>query len=105
MGNVFNRYDGFITDGKINMVPYSEIPKKSTDYYVTYINGETRLDRLAYDYYGDCDFWWVILQANPEFGSMEFDIPDKSVLRIPYPLDASIADYKEGLKRYNKFYK
>ena len=45
------------------------------------------------------------MQANPQYGSIEFEIPDKSVLRIPYPLNQSIQDYRASIEEYKKLYK
>ena len=42
------------------------------------------------------------MQANPQFGSMEYEIPDGSQLRIPYPLSQSIEDYRASIEEYNK---
>ena len=45
------------------------------------------------------------MQANPQFGSIEFEIPDMSILRIPYPLSQSIQDYRASIEEYKKLYK
>lgn len=85
-------------------VPYIEIPIKNTDYYTYYQAGKTRLDNLSYQYYGDANYDWLILQANPEVGSMEFKIPDGTRLRIPYPLDTTIARYNADVDLYEELY-
>ena len=94
----YDRYRKFRIDGEIKIVPFCKIPKKNTDFY------ETRLDLLSYDYYGNGDYAWLIMQANPEYGSMEFEIPDGVMLRIPYPLDDAISSYEQGINRYNDLY-
>ena len=101
----FDRYSRFKNGNEISMVPFIEIDKKDTDFMITYIKGKTRLDALASEFYGDPDFWWVILQANPEYGSLEFNIPNKSQLRIPYPIDVTIGNYKKAIDRYNNINK
>ncbi len=103
--NDYDRYSKFRTDNSIEMVPFIEIPKQAEDLYVEYHRGETRMDLLSNEYYGTPNYGWLILQANPEYGSMEFAIPDRSILRIPFPLDAAIVAYKEGIDGYNKKYK
>ena len=45
------------------------------------------------------------MQANPQYGSIEFEIPDQATLRIPYPLSRSIQDYRASIEDYNKLYK
>jgi hypothetical protein len=95
----------FRKDINISTIPFGEIPKKNTDRIEIYKRGETRLDLVSYDYYGTSDFAWLILQANPQYGSLEFNIPDGAELRIPYPLDASLETYRNSLIKYNKNYK
>ena len=85
------------------MVPFAEVPVKSTDRYEIYRKGKTRLDLLSYQYYESPDYAWLIMQANPEYGSMEFAIPDGSEIRIPYPLSTSIDDYQKEVENYKKF--
>lgn len=101
----YDRYTSFRKGGSIEMVPFVAIPKSSEDMYETYNKGESRLDKISYDYYGSPDYAWLIMQANPEFGSMEFNIPDKSELRIPYPLTNALDAYKKEIEEYNKNYK
>lgn len=100
----YDRYSMFRKEGEIGIVPFGEIPKKSSDLFETYEKGKTRLDILSFNYYNDPNYGWLIMQANPEYGSMEFEIPDKSVLRIPYPLKQSIDDYEQSIKQYNDLY-
>ena len=69
-----------------------------------YEKNKSRLDIISYNYYNDSNYGWLILQANPEYGSMEYDIPDGAMLRIPYPLNESIEDYRKSIEMYNKLY-
>lgn len=100
----FDRYSYFRGGNEIKIVPFAEIPVKSTDRYEIYRKGDTRLDLVSYDYYGSSDFAWLILQANPQYGSMEFSIPDGVELRIPYPLNVSLDAYQKAIEDYNKLY-
>jgi hypothetical protein len=99
-----SRYNSFITDGAYKSIPFINIPKRSTDCYVFYEAGKTRLDLLSYQYYNDPNYGWLILQANPECGSLEFMIDDNAKLRIPYPLDTAIQGYEDEIERYDKLY-
>lgn len=100
----FDRYSQMRDGSSIGIVPFAEIPKKDTDAYEVYHKGQTRLDLLSYQYYDSADYAWLILQANPEYGSMEFEIPDGSLLRIPYPLSVSIQDYQAAIEKHKKYY-
>ena len=84
-------------EGKILHVPFIEIPKRSTDYYTYYTAGKTKLDLLSYQYYGNANYDWLIMQANPEYGSLEFMIPNGSRIRIPYPLESVISQYNNDI--------
>lgn len=88
----------------MRLVPFAEIPKKGTDRYEYYRKGWTRMDILSFKHYGDANYGWLIMQANPELGALEFEIEDGALLRIPYPLDISLLDYENSIKVYNELY-
>lgn len=98
----FDRYSPFRNDGKIEIVPFIEIEKKSSDKYITFKKDSMRLDKISYEYYKSPDYVWLILQANPEYGSIENFIPDGVTLRIPYPLDITIGNYLNDIKLYKE---
>lgn len=100
MTGTYDRYDLFRKDGKIEIVPFIKIPKKSSDINIVYKKNETRLDLVSYKYYGNPDYAWLIMQANPSLGSMEYDIPDGSTIRVPYPLDLTIENYIMAINQY-----
>lgn len=101
----FDRYSQFRQDGAIAIVPYGTVPPKNTDFYEVYEKGRTRLDILSYEYYNDSSYGWLIMQANPQYGSVEFEIPDRVTLRIPYPLSQSIQDYQASIEEHKRLYK
>ena len=101
----YSRYKSFIVNGAFKRVPFIKIPKRSSDIYVYYEVGVTRLDLLSYQYYNDPNYGWLILQANPHAGSLEFNIEDGTKLRIPYPLETAIQLYESEIKNYAKFTK
>jgi hypothetical protein len=101
----YNRYKSFIDgNGNMSIVPFISIPAKSTDKYTYYEEGKTRFDILSYQYYGDPNFGWLILEANPELGSLEYRIPNNSQIRIPYPLSSTIVQYEQDIKVYVQLY-
>jgi hypothetical protein len=100
----FDRYQFFEKDGSFRIVPGIEIPIKGSDRYITYKKGRTRLDKISQDYYSTPVFGWLILQANPLLGSVEFEIPDNSTLRIPFPLVSTLQDYKRNVELYSLYY-
>lgn len=100
----FDRYLMFRKGTKIETVPFGEIAKKTSDKYITYEKGKTRLDLVSYEYYGSSSYAWLIMQANAKYGSLEFRIPDGAELRIPFPLEASLSDYQKSLEKNKKYY-
>lgn len=104
MNQYFNRYEYFLEDGEFKIVPGIEITPKSTDKYVKYIKGKDRLDKMSQEYYNTPLFGWLILLSNPKVGSIEFEIPDNSIIRIPFPLINSLQEYKKNVELYKLYY-
>ena len=42
--------------------------------------------------------------ANPQFGGLEFNIPDQSVIRVPFPFESGIDRYILEVNKYNALY-
>lgn len=101
----FDRYSMFKANGKMQIVPFVEIRKKPSDREILYSKSRMRLDRVSYDNYEDPDFAWLIMQANPEYGSIENLIPDGVVLRVPFPLDETLSLYLDDITAYNELNK
>lgn len=99
-----SRYKKFIKNGTIELVPFISIPKRSSDYYIHYKQGEMRMDTLSSEYYDDPNYGWLILQANPQYGSLEYNIPHNSLIRIPYPLDIVLTQYQNDIDKYKELY-
>jgi hypothetical protein len=99
-----DRYGRFRSDTNFKFIPGIKIPEKNTDKYLTYKVGETRFDLLSQTYYDSPYYGWLIMLANPEFGGLEFNIPNNKVIRIPFPLTQSANDYLAGVDEYFKLY-
>lgn len=100
----YDRYSQFRHGNEIDMVPFGNVRPKSTDYFEVYKKNESRLDIISYKYYNNPNYGWLILQANPEVGSLEYEIKDGTTLRIPYPLSTSIQDYRDSIDEYYRLY-
>lgn len=98
----YDRYTLFRSEGSIDIVPGITLDKKSSDYYEIYRAGHSRLDILSNKYYGNPSYGWIILMANPQFSSMEFEIPNNETIRIPYPLDDTLSEYIQKVKKYRE---
>ena len=100
----FDRYKQFRGDGVIDLVPFGEVKPKDSDFFEIYRKNKSRLDLISYFYYKNPNYGWLILQANPEVGSMEHEIEDGTTLRIPYPLSVSLQDYIDSIEEYYRLY-
>jgi hypothetical protein len=72
-----------IGDGRVVYRPriYPNIPLRDDDLYVATELGD-RLDTLAYDFYEDSTYWWIIASANNIHGA-KFAFEPGTILRIP----------------------
>jgi len=100
----FNRYSQFLQNGVQTVVPYINLPSKSSDKVYIYKVGSSRLDKVSQQFYGTPFFGWLILLANPMYTGFEFNIPDSAILTIPYPLLSSLQDYKNTLENHFFYY-
>lgn len=60
---------------------YPQIPLRNDDIYVATETGD-RLDTLAYQYYNNSSYWWIIASAN-NIHNAPFGLKDGTILRIP----------------------
>jgi hypothetical protein len=100
----YNRYSEFIFNGTQSVVPFVKLPQKTTDRSYIYKVGKSRLDKVSQEFYNSPVFNWLILQANPQFGGLENNIYDGAILIIPFPLIASLQDYKAALETHFYYY-
>ena len=100
----WNRYTDFLLNGEQTVVPYVPLQTKTTDKNFIYKVGQSRLDKISQQFYGTPYFGWLIQAANPQYSGSEFSIPDGAVLTIPYPLVASLQDYKTVLDEHFFYY-
>lgn len=104
MATYYDRYSSFRNGDGFSIVPFVEIKKNNSDKYEIYKRGLTRLDLLSYQYYGSSNYAWLIMQANPQYGSLEYRIPDGAEIRIPFPLSTVLTSYKNGIEKNKKYY-
>lgn len=100
----YNRYSQFTFNGEHKVVPFVKIPSKSSDNVFFYKKNVSRLDKVSQQYYQTPFFGWLILAANPEHGGLENNIYDGAMLKIPFPLETSLLDYKNAVENYFFYY-
>ena len=104
MPQYFDRYENFSDNGQIRPIPGIKIPEAPSDKKVVYKLNETRLDKLSQDYYNNPYHGFLIMLANQKYGGLEFDIPDRAVLRVPFPFESAIERYLNQVKIYKNLY-
>ena len=90
MSQYYNRYENFLINGKQTVVPFLQLPQRVSDQKYIYRTGQSRLDKISYEKYGTPYFGWLIQTANPLYGGLESDIPNGTILIIPFPLIAAL---------------
>jgi hypothetical protein len=95
----YNRYSNFISNGQMAIVPFIKLEVKSTDKSRIWNKQIDRMDKISQAYY-DHPFGGIfIMMANPQYGD-EFDIPDGTLIRIPFPYKDTKQQYQDGVQRY-----
>ena len=67
-----------------------KIDRRQTDKFIIFDTGN-RLDMVSNDYYGNPNYYWIILMANPKY-SMPDQIQNGDQIRIPLPLSDVFED-------------
>lgn len=106
MPQYYDRYSKFKANGVVKPLPGVYIKPLESDKTIVYRQGkgESRLDYLSDLYYTTPYCGWLILLANPQFGGLEFNIPDLSVIRVPFPFETAIDRYIEAINTHKKLY-
>ncbi len=104
MPRYFDRYEAFRANESMKPIPGLKIKLSPNDKSVVYKIGETRLDILSQKYYNNPYHGWLILLANPKYGGLEFEIKDRDIIIIPYPLENAIERYINSINIYKELY-
>ena len=104
MAIYFDRYERFKLNGEVSTLPFIKLTRKLTDKKIVYRLGKSRLDKLSQDYYNNPYHGFLIMLANPEYGGLEFNIKDGDIIRIPFPLKATIEDYNAKVENFKRLY-
>jgi nucleoid-associated protein YgaU len=75
---------------------YPRIKERSTDTFLVMVE-KTRLDHLAFKFYENANYWWIIAIANRVKGTMY--IEPGTQIRIPRDLSSIIQDFNKINKR------
>lgn len=73
-------------------VIYPMIPNRISDIYII-PNENDRLDLLAYKYYGDVRYWWILAQAN-HLGKGSMAVKPGVRLRVPMDKQSIMSDFE-----------
>jgi hypothetical protein len=104
MPRYYDRYEDFRSNNTIKPMPGLVLTQTVSDKSVVYNLGQTRLDKLSNTYYNSPYFGWLIMSANPQYGGLEFLIPDQSLIVIPFPFEDAINRYIQLVNNYKLLY-
>jgi len=104
MANYVDRYSSFRVNAGMKPIPGITIPKLDSDLTYIYKQGLTRLDKVSNMFYNNAWSGWLILAANPQFGGLEFNIPDNTLIIIPYPFDSAVNRYTTEVINHKLLY-
>jgi hypothetical protein len=104
MPKYLDRYESFRQNGNMKPIPGLFISESSGDKKVIYELGNTRLDKLSNLYYNSPYYGWLIMLANPQFGGLEFNIPDQTIITVPFPLESGLERYLGEVNKYISLY-
>ncbi len=104
MAEYYDRYENFKKEGTIKPVPGIFLTQDSRDKKVVYKLGRTRLDKLSQEYYGNPYHGFLIMAANPQWGGLEFNIPDGEIIRIPFPFNSAVERYINEVDLHLRLY-
>lgn len=104
MSNYYDRYKEFRGSTSIEPIPGIIIKPEPTDKQIVYKVGKTRLDKISLEYYGNPYSGWLIMLANQKWGGMEFDIPDGTSIRVPFPFTNAVERYILAVNKHKKLY-
>lgn len=96
MSEYVDRYEKFNS----KTIPLIDLPVLNTDKYIVYKLGRTRLDKVSNEYYSNPYHGWLIMLANPQYGGIEFNIPNNTIIRIPFPFTSAINNYNLLVDKY-----
>jgi hypothetical protein len=99
----YDRYEDFRFNNMVRVLPFIKVRNQATDIFIEY-KKRTRLDIVSQTYYGTPYYGWLIMSANPQYGGLEFDIPEGSTLRIPFPLISALSAYQQDIENYDTLY-
>lgn len=104
MAQYYDRYQKFRENGNMKPIPGITIPELQSDKYAIYKQGESRLDKISNVYYNNPYSGWLIMLANPEYGGLEFNIPDMTSIRVPFPIDSAMSRYLTEISNHKALY-
>jgi hypothetical protein len=79
-GNIFNAYN--TTKAQYDLTVFRTFPDVVTPViYYEWVEGD-RIDGLSAKFFGDPEYWWQIMDINPQIPN-PFEITPGTVLRIP----------------------
>jgi hypothetical protein len=91
-------------NGVVELLPRIKYSPQSSDKEEKWEVNKSRMDLISFKYYEDSNYDWLIMLANNDIPHLEFEIPDGTIITIPYPLEIALNQYKNQLDNFNVLY-
>jgi len=100
----YNRYAKVSMNGVVELLPRFRYSPQASDREEIWQVDKSRMDLISYKYYEDANYDWLIMLANDDIPHIEFEIPDGTILTIPYPLEIALNQFKNQLNIFENLY-
>ena len=100
----YNRYNKVSMNGVVELLPIFKYIPQMSDREEVWVVNKSRMDLISSKYYDDANYDWIIMGANENIPHIEHEIPDGTVLRIPYPLEIALNQFNNQLTKFQNFY-
>lgn len=98
----YDRYREITSNGNVLVSPKIKIEERNTDKYITFKKGQTKLFEVSDRFYNSPFFSFIIHAANPNVPSLEPEIENNTLIRIPFPLESAISDYRNSITTFKR---
>lgn len=100
----YNIYTPFRLNEKLTDIPFVKLPTKSTDLTHVWNKLSDRMDTVSEQFYSNPFGGKFILMANATICKNEDEIPDGTILVIPFPYNDALQRWLNQVEKLKQYY-
>ncbi len=100
----YNIYTPFRVNEKLTDIPFVKLPTKSTDLTYVWNKLSDRMDTVSEQFYSNPFGGKFILMANATICKNEDEIPDGTILVIPFPYNDALQRWLNEVEKLKQYY-